>query len=71
MGKDTYKGAVKVARKKLREAYREYRKDLKKARLLRKQEQIKAALDTMGVVNRQIPIVVHESKAVKIPVRVA
>ena len=71
MGKDAYKGAVKVARSKLRGAWREYRKDLKKARLLRKQEQIKATLAKMGVANRQIPIVVVESKSQKIPVRVA
>lgn len=71
--KDTYKGAVKVARQNFREAvrqaWREYRHEVRKRRLLRQQVDVKVALENMGVISKQIPVIVVEGRAQKINVR--
>lgn len=71
--KDTYRASVKVARQNLKDsilkAYNEYRLDTRKHRLLRQQTEIKVELENMGVVSRQIPVVVIEGRAQKINVR--
>lgn len=54
--KDTYKTAIKIARQELRDAYSDYRREVKKQRLIRKQTEIKVALELMGVWTRQIPL---------------
>lgn len=73
--KDTYKSTVKVARQDLkdtvRQAFSDYKRTKRKAHLLRQQTEIKVELELMGVWSKQIPVLIMESKAVKIPVRVA
>lgn len=69
--KDNYKGAVKIARKELRSAWSSYRTQIKKFKLLRKQAEVKDALAQMGVTSRQIPVVIENSKAYKVKVRIA
>ena len=72
--KDTYKEAVKSARQKLkgtvRQAYRDYKREKRKAYLLNQQTLIKVELEKMGVWSKQIPVQIMESKAQKINVRV-
>ena len=72
--KDTYKSTVKSARQKMKEtvrqAYSDYKREKRKAYLLRQQTDIKVELETMGVWGKQIPVQIMESRAKKINVRV-
>jgi hypothetical protein len=71
MESNTYKGDIKIARTELKDAYRKYRREVKKLHLLRRQKAIKDELASMGVWSKQIPITVIETKPQKIKVRIA
>lgn len=64
------KQAIKDARKQIGVAFKAYRLEVKKHKLFGKQASIKAALDEIGVANRQINVICFESKAQRINVRV-
>ena len=61
--------AVKRARNEINDAYRKYRREAKKQRLLRKQMDIKVELETMGIVQRHIPVVFVDNGSQKIKVK--
>ena len=48
----------KEARKQLRCAYKQYRFEIRKTRLLNKQVKLDEALKSMGVTRKQIPILI-------------
>lgn len=64
------KQAIKDARTQIRVAYKDYRKEVKKHKLFKKQAKVKDTLKQMGVPNRSISVICYESKPQKIKVRV-
>lgn len=69
MLKDLYGERIKLARKELWEQYRTYRFEVKKQKVLRKQAKLNATLERFGVIRKQIPIIIKESRGYNIPVR--
>lgn len=68
MTKDAYRAGCKAARQQLRDDFRAYRFAIKKQRLLRKRSLIQVELENMGVVFKQIPVVIMEGTPQKIKV---
>lgn len=64
------KQAIKDARSQIRVAFKAYRKEVKKYKLFKQQSRVQATLKQMGVPNRSISVICHESRAQYIKVRV-
>lgn len=70
MDKARYQEVKRLAKGKLRYAYREYRTEVRKAKLLYRQYTIKCKLEDMGVVHKQIPVAIIDTPAMRVDVRV-
>jgi hypothetical protein len=70
VSKDNYGEAIKLAREHLYVAYKVYRFEVRKQKLLRKQAKLSVRLELMGVVRKQIPVIIKESRTYNIPVRI-
>lgn len=63
-----YKSTIKVARQAVWAAWKAYRFEVKKQRLLKRHADLTVQLKDMGVVIKQIPVVVYDGTAQRVKV---
>lgn len=63
-----YKSSIKVARQAVWAAWKAYRFEVKKQRLIRRHADLTMQLKEMGVVIKQVPVVVYDGTAQRVKV---